>query len=53
MGPVMPHISKGVDVARVQAVARSEMHPVVSKAAEQGRVQNRRVEIEVAGHEKQ
>ena len=53
MGRVMPHISKGVGVARIQAVARSETQPVVSKATEQGRAQSRRAEIEVAGHEKQ
>lgn len=50
MGQVMPHISKGVDVARIQSVTRSETQPVVSKATEQGRAQNRQVEIEVAGH---
>ena len=45
-------ISKGVDASRIQSQGRGEKEPLASNATAQGRAQNRRVEIEVTGHEK-
>ena len=45
-------IGKGVDAARIKSEGRGEKEPMASNATPQGRAQNRRVEIEIVGQEK-
>ena len=44
-------VGKGVDASRIQSQGRGEKEPVATNATAQGQAQNRRVEIEVMGHE--
>ncbi|QNK73192.1 OmpA family protein [Variovorax sp. PAMC28562] len=46
-------IAHGVDAARIRSEGKGEKEPIASNATAQGRAQNRRVEIEVLGQEKQ
>jgi outer membrane protein OmpA-like peptidoglycan-associated protein len=46
-------IAHGVDAARIRSEGKGEKEPIASNATAHGRAQNRRVEIEVLGQEKQ